>query len=106
MARKPRRVCVIPHWWTEEQKANSSCGDGSHKHVTQADANLGVSMKDYVWLIEERIVREMRIRANIRDLSAKVGSYLAKRIRQKADWALTMQAQMQCRREAPQDSVF
>ena len=99
MACKRRRFCLVPSWWTTEDIQNRTCGDGSHSHITRTDAQSLLDFKEGEWFIFERVIRLKRVQKNIRDLSAKVGDFLAKSIRQRKDWALAFHAQMQTRRE-------
>lgn len=101
MARKSPRVCLIPSWWTEEELQSRVCSDGSHAHVSRRDAEELLGVKEAEWAVDDRVVRRLKIRKNIRDMSAKVGPFLAMRVRQKKSWALAMYAQILNRTEPP-----
>lgn len=112
MARKPKRVCLIPPWWTPEEIQTRTCGDGSHKHISHYEAAEKIDQKEAEWIVEDKILRQMRINKALRDRSIKLGPWLAKKVgleqkkirlhseepdggRQYAGWAMTLRAELQ-----------
>jgi len=116
------RICVVPQDWTIETYRTHCCADGSHAHISYSE--LAERQKtDVVVFLQKRESRKVKDVVIIRvlpkpdhrwagrqtpsravagqpmnaGLSFRLGVYLAKRIRQRHDWAIVMQAQIRRR---------
>ena len=118
-----RNICVIPTDWTVADYVARPCETGSHRHLSRAElapflqenrvillsGALGEGRREQAKRIREKIVvwilpakgaetRSPMMPGSLnRGLSFHVGEELAKRIRQRHGWALTMFAEIRRR---------
>lgn len=89
-------VCVLIGEREAIDLARINCGDQSHHHITQPDATLMVEDDSAEWLKqpknrhEKGIIRLLNQDFNVRDLSCRIGAFLARSLREKRGWAIAM----------------
>ncbi len=113
-----KNICSIARSWTLEDYRLHTCSDGSHAHLTRAQVQEKDKQGLVVWLMRGETRRESSVVWVLSNahpgpstksfcatepinagLSNRVGEQLAIGVYTRQDWALTMLAQVNLRRE-------